>query len=514
MLLSSFTLLAWYLTAVLGQDGSVSGPTSNAQAAGYSCDASQCKLPNCNCASTSPPGGLNGSDVPMFVVFTADDAVQSYTIDAVNQFLAQRKNPNGCPIKMSYYTSLNYTNYTLVTDWFVAGNEIADHTMTHEGDPPQGEINGNLIALNALAGIPMSSIIGFRAPYLNYSAETFTLLKNASFTYDSSATASLPVDADGSDAFWPYTLDYGLANDCLAVPGICKGQPKIPGFWEVPMYALFDTRGTEGIHLMDPWLDTANGNSVVDDSATLAYMKDTFTKHYNGNRQPFGLYTHPIHLATNYPGVPAPTSTINMINSFLDWAQEQPNVWIVSTAQLLAWVRNPKSIADLNSSDALKCPTPQVDSSLMICNGIPQNENGLLSHCPFPDFPFFTCYGCPVEAPTVSNPNPAQSVPAGEQARYRLPENCTTAFWDPIGGNCLCKDSSCQFNDGSRPIGPNGANLTGGGTGGAGLTSPSPSYKSFNGADSSMLFSEAARHALGFGLVGLVIGAAGVIARV
>lgn len=64
----------------------------------------------------------------MFLVFTADDAIQSYTIDAVNQFLAQRKNPNGCAPRMTYYTSLNYTNYTLVTDWFVAGNEIADHT--------------------------------------------------------------------------------------------------------------------------------------------------------------------------------------------------------------------------------------------------------------------------------------------------------------------------------------------------------------------------------------------------
>lgn len=27
-----------------------------------------------------------------------------------------------------YYTSLNYTDFSLVTDWYVAGNEIADHT--------------------------------------------------------------------------------------------------------------------------------------------------------------------------------------------------------------------------------------------------------------------------------------------------------------------------------------------------------------------------------------------------
>jgi hypothetical protein len=174
---------------------------------------------------------------------------------------------------MTYYTSLNYTNYTLVTDWFVAGNEIADHTsvslpptsilpvlidtfcsMTHVGLPPTDEIDGNIIALNALAGIPMSSISGFRAPYLNYSADTLTHLAAVGFTYDSSATASIPVNESYTDAFWPYTLDNGMANDCLNGGGLCKGQPKLPGFWEVPMYALFDNRGQAGVHLMDPWL--------------------------------------------------------------------------------------------------------------------------------------------------------------------------------------------------------------------------------------------------------------------
>ena len=73
------------------------------------------------------------SVVPQFVVFTADDAIQSYTINAVNQFLAHRKNPNGCTPKMTYFTSLNYTNYTLVTDWFVAGNEIAVRSSRFRG---------------------------------------------------------------------------------------------------------------------------------------------------------------------------------------------------------------------------------------------------------------------------------------------------------------------------------------------------------------------------------------------
>lgn len=413
----------------------------------------------------------------MFVVFTADDALQSYTIDSVNQFLGSRKNPNGCPVKMSFYVSTNYTNFTAVTDWYVAGNEIADHTMTHVGSPPTEEINGNLLALNAFSGIPLSAIQGFRAPFLNYSKETLQLIHDAGFTYDTSASSSIPANESGTDAFWPYTLDNGMANDCLMVEGICKGEPKLPGFWEVPMYSFFDDGGAAGIHLMDPWLDTATGQSKVNNDATLKFMKDTFTTHYNGKRQPIGLYTHPIHTSLTYPGTTATKDMVDMINNFLDWAQNQQNVWIVSTEQLLAWTRNPKKISELDQSDALKCATPNVDASKQICNGIPQNEAGLLNHCTFNDFPWYTCYGCPVQQPTPSNPVPDQDTSNG-QVRYHLPANCSTAFWDPIGNTCICSSSDCQFTDNSRAIGPNGANLTGGGTG----AQSTASYVPFNNA--------------------------------
>ena len=126
--------------------------------------------------------------------------------------------------------------------------------MTHQGDPSEDEINGNLIALNTLAGVPMEEIRGFRAPYLNYSVETLKRLASVDFLYESSSSASTPVTDPGTDAYWPYSLDYGFANDCLDVEGLCSGEPKLPGFWEVPMYAFFDERGVEGPHLMDPWL--------------------------------------------------------------------------------------------------------------------------------------------------------------------------------------------------------------------------------------------------------------------
>ncbi|KAH9486218.1 Chitin deacetylase 7 [Psilocybe cubensis] len=507
-------LLSLLPLCVIAQDGAISGPTTSPSAAGYSCDPTKCKLPDCNCASTDPPGGLKPSDVPQFIVFTADDAVQSYTLDSVNQFIGQRVNPNGCPIKMTYFTSLSYTNYTLVTDWYVAGNEIADHTMTHVGTPSAQEINGNLIALNALAGIPLSDIKGFRAPFLNYSVDTLKLLAQSAFTYDSSAAASIPVTDPNTDAYWPYTLDNGMANNCLSVPGTCRGEPKLPGFWEIPMYAFFDERGVVGPHLMDPWLDAANGASTVNDTATLEYMKKTFTDHYNGKRQPIGLYTHPIHLSRTYPGVNAPMSTINMINAFLDWAQQQQNVWIVSNLQLLEWVRNPVPVSQLSNFAPLKCTTPQVDSSAQICNGIPKNENGLLSHCAFSDFPFYTCYGCPTEHPTPDQPNPPQDTSQGQPERHRLPANCSTPFWDPIAGKCLCTASTCTFTDLSRPIGPNGANLTGGGTGDA-FNQPDslPSYTPFSAGTPSALLAAGAWPALFISALGALVGLLGVMAR-
>lgn len=106
-----------------------------------SCDASKCQLPNCRCADTNPPGNLDIADVPMFITVTADDAIQSYTINALNGIIASRKNPNGCPARATYFTSLSYTNYSMVTEWYVAGNEIADHTMTHVGMPPENEVS-------------------------------------------------------------------------------------------------------------------------------------------------------------------------------------------------------------------------------------------------------------------------------------------------------------------------------------------------------------------------------------
>lgn len=34
-----------------------------------------------------------------------------------------------------------------------------------------------------------------------------------------------------------------------------------------------------------------------------------------------------------------------------------------------------------------------------------------------------------------------------------VPANCSTPFWDPIKGDCICNSSTCAFQDTSKPIG-------------------------------------------------------------
>lgn len=55
-------------------------------------------------APSPPPrfvGGLKPNETPMFIVLTADDAVQTYTTAAIDSLVKKRQNPNGCDIKVS-----------------------------------------------------------------------------------------------------------------------------------------------------------------------------------------------------------------------------------------------------------------------------------------------------------------------------------------------------------------------------------------------------------------------------
>lgn len=402
------------------------------------CDPTVCLPPNCFCPSINPPGGLTLDKTPQFFLLTFDDSIQDITIQIVHELMGNRTNPNGCPIKATYYVSIQYTDFELVTQWYAAGNEVSDHTMTHPQDPFDDEIIGNKRALNAFAGLPNGKILGWRSPFLNWQPKTFDIIAQQGFLYDSSTTAVV------EDATWPYTMDYGLYNDCWR--GFCN-QTIHPGLFEIPMAAVFDDNNVP--QLMDPQL--AGTTDQVK-----GWLQKNFLRHATQGKTPFGVYLHPVHLyqapgTPLAPGIPDPAESLKMYQDFFDWALAQPDTWFVTSQQLLAWMKNPVPADQLKTFEPFSCQVPKVGKE--ICNGLDDNgdgniDEGLIETCNFNNtVTWRTCYGCPSANPSLADP-----VPTGGD-RFHVPTTCDTAWWDPVGNQCLCQSSNCAYTDLSKQPG-------------------------------------------------------------
>ncbi|KND01852.1 uncharacterized protein SPPG_03642 [Spizellomyces punctatus DAOM BR117] len=429
-----------------------------AQLSNYNCDPNACKPPACRCASLAPPV----ANPPQFLLLTFDDAVQEATWQQA-QSLLNRKNPNGCTVKSTWYTQVNFSDPFLVTQWYAQGNEVADHTITHT--PPftgtYAEVEGMRKWVNELAGIPLGKITGFRFPFLNYTKDALEMLTKMGFEYETSMSAF------DSDAVWPYTLDYGTVNDCLGIINLCGQTMQTKGLWEIPMYGFVGSDGKQ--HLMDPFNDPLpTAPSLTPEQLTNDY-KATFDKHYNGQKAPFGVYVHPIWLGKGVPpSVPDGTAKLAAIAAFLDYALSRPDTWMVTGAQLIQYMKNPVPASQLGAQPYMSC-TPNPAPPTGICNGLGGNGTGNAAPeaCNPPEGPFRTCYGCPSAYPSLANPSPQST-----STRCRLPTTCDTLWWDPVGCKCLCTSDACKWNDSARPINLdpaslNAVNKTGGGSGSA-----------------------------------------------
>ncbi|CAO0792151.1 unnamed protein product [Mucor circinelloides] len=297
--------------------------------------------------------------------------------------------------------------------------------------------------LNQYGGVPLGKIKGFRAPFLNYTQDTLREIAAQGFQYDTSSSGVV------DDCYWPYTLDYGLANDCWN--NVCGSELKLPGVWEIPMYAVQDNAGTA--QLMDVYL--AGSPSDV-----TAWSNANFDRHYNGNRQPFGIYIHPTHL-TNYPGLADTTAQKSAVVSFIQSLQGKPDVWFVTNDQLLQWMQNPVPASQLANQPYMQCTTPNIGKE--ICNGlenitIASNvvSGSLLNSCNFNTANWATCFNCPSSEPTLENPTPNAAIASTDpNFRHAVPNDCDSLWWDPIAGQCLCSNTTCAYNDTSVPVATN-----------------------------------------------------------
>ena len=350
------------------------------------CDESKCKLPNCRCASTVIPGGLQVNETPQIVMFSFDDALrdQDYTT-YFKPIFHNRKNPNGCPIRLTYFVSHNYTDYALVENAnHVDGAEIADHSVTHRSPDTwwknaneaemTRETTDQRTILHLWGGVEASNIRGFRAPFLATSETEIKVLHENNFLYEASMVTSTN--------YWPFTLDF--KSPICNSPATCPVNA-YPGLWLVPNVVYKQSNGVPCA-----MLDACT--IPVTEQDWLTFFDENFRAHYNDNRSPFGVYSHSAWFYTGQP-----QAKIDALKKFLDKLAQMKDVYIVTHSQMLEWVQDPTPLDKLHNLDPWKCHSGSparctVDSP--VCNKQYAGVDGM----------FKSCSQCPPNFPGLGNP--------------------------------------------------------------------------------------------------------------
>lgn len=78
------------------------------------------------------PGNYDPVDVPQMILLTFDDAINYDNYDLYTQTLFNDEitNPNGCPIRGTFFVSHQYNNYHQTQTLWNMNHEIAVHSIT------------------------------------------------------------------------------------------------------------------------------------------------------------------------------------------------------------------------------------------------------------------------------------------------------------------------------------------------------------------------------------------------
>lgn len=368
--------------------------------------------------SQLPPNNLTVEQAPLFVALGWDDNGYSGLpggqgtggMSWALQMAAERNNPvgsgnpftyDGMPITMSFYFSTSYiatwhyeSPALVKRAWrnaFIGGHEVGNHTHNHAnggqfsvtqwqeeldtctdwlGKPFDPEESTSTPDNSKGIGVPPAKIYGFRAPFLEYTNNTFSALRNRDFRYDCTIEDGYQADHDGTNYHWPYTLDNGSSgHDVLVAWGVKEPITGHPGLWELPAHPVVvppDDKCQEygvpqgfrsRIKAVLPWFDESTGKVTGLDytlwialeltkSEVLAILKYTLDLRIQGNHAPFMFGTHSDFYASSYAY--APNATLQerqeAIEEFVDYALSHDFVRVVSMKEVLDWVRNPSPL--------------------------------------------------------------------------------------------------------------------------------------------------------------------------
>jgi hypothetical protein len=339
-------------------------------------------------ASQSPPGNLPIDQVPLFVSLGFDDNPEPEGVNwAVGAFSALKNPPgtgnaatyDGTTARATFYHSSVYAS--AAASWraaYTAGFETGDHTINHfhGADADAGknfteagwsaEIQGCISFLTGTVGMKRTEVYGFRTPYLQYNANVFPALRALDFWYDCSIQEGIEGDQDGTNFFWPYTLDGGSPGHA-AHPKLTPINSWPKGLWEMPAYRVIVPPDAEAAGYGVPaglrakliklhpdyfsptaaqitgldynlWYDFA-----LNKAEFLATVKHSLDLRRKGNRAPFLFGMHSAIYSAQTEPVPAASlvERRQAIVEFLKYALGFPEVRVVTTKAVLDWIRNP-----------------------------------------------------------------------------------------------------------------------------------------------------------------------------
>lgn len=371
------------------------------------CDTDLCRLPDCFCSEdgTEVPGGLcpereRCDRVPQMVMLTFDDAINIGNIDLYKEiFTKERRNPNGCDIKATFFVSHQYTNYSAVGEMHHLGHEIAAHSITHNEDEKfwsearveewAKEMAGSRLIIEKFANISDRSVVGLRAPFLRVGGnEQFKMMEEYAFLYDSSITASLR-----NPPLWPYTMYFRMPHRCHGNLQRCPTRSH--AVWEMVMNEM-DRRE-------DPTLEEEiSGCAMIDSCSNLLtgdqfynFLTHNFYRYFDQNRAPFPLFFHSVWLKNNP----------EFLDAFLYWMDEvlenHPEVYFVTMTQVIQWIQNPVTTDKAKNFGPWqeRCSPPLRDYCLVpnSCKLDTDELPGQVHHMQ-------TCLRCPNKYPWLSDP--------------------------------------------------------------------------------------------------------------
>jgi len=329
-----------------------------------------------------PPAGLAVEDVPQFVMIGFDDNPEVDSMAWIVDFLADKRNPagtdqaatfDGGPARVAFYSNGKYLDPSrklreLHLRAWDEGHEIGNHTYNHDHGAEftveewKQALGRNRQAL-LKAQIPEAAQQGYRTPFLAYNAATFEALADRGFVYDSSIEEGYQADQDGTNFYWPYTLDEGSPGNQLAVEwGSKELIARHPGLWEIALHVFMvpddktcerygvpagmRNRVREGMQAggwewsVEPGKITGLDWNVFEQARLsggdfLAILKYTLDLRLAGNRAPLMVGAHTQLFPESEPVRRA------AMEVFIRYALSKPAVRLVTPQQTLQWLRDP-----------------------------------------------------------------------------------------------------------------------------------------------------------------------------